>query len=146
MKKHSKLIANININTLNKVIILSDISKQILYKVIKYCNHHSNKSSKFKKIYSKENTIYNDLIDTSWDIHFIKQLSYDKTKELLYASTFLQIDSLIYLSTIHLTILSKVNHLAELLVKYDCIIKSNDVNDISDYIIVENAKNSCILS
>lgn len=101
-----------------KNIHLPNISKFILYKIIKYCNYHSNKIINMNN-YIKHELIYKNIINCNWDIEFIKCFSYQNAIDLLAASTYLIIPSLIELSKLHISILLKNTTMNELHVQFD---------------------------
>lgn len=115
MQYNSKMIRELENN---KNIHLPNISKFILYKIIKYCNYHSNRFVNMNN-YIKHELIYKNIINCNWDIEFIKCFSYQNAVNLLAASTYLIIPSLIELSKLHISILLKNTTMNELQTQFD---------------------------
>lgn len=141
MRINSELIRNLDIDELNQIIPLTNISKYILYKIIKFCNHNINRShyptispSKINSDYSDE-LIYKSFIKSEWDISFIQEFSYQHAVELSTAASFLGINKLVILSALHMAILLKRDSIDELRSKLDYVAINDDTND---YVVITN--------
>lgn len=106
--KLSKLISQMDLQDGDRIPI-TEIEKTIFEQVIKYCRHYSNiipqLISNVKLINNNEN--YYSKVNSQWDIDFIKQFTFDETSKLTMAALYLDIESLVLLGSLHMSILLK---------------------------------------
>lgn len=105
--KLSNLINKMDLEN-GDIIPINNIDFQTMTHVIKYCKHYYDRIPQYI-----ENTKLNETDDgysrikSQWDIEFIKEFTFDEVLKITNAALFLDIEPLLLLGSLHMSILLK---------------------------------------